>query len=503
MIENVAKVKINGESCMALLDNGAQVNTITPKYVSKHSLQVGPITDLMGSKVTCMGLGNAYTRPLGYVVIWVQVDEVWGYDEDQIGLVIADFSNFATRVPIILGMPTIGQVVNVMRKAEMDALVMPWANVRAAHLLAVHQMMTMEVGDNQEGNFDTNDDDPLMYTQKAETLEHFSSYVIPVKTGKAYLGEHINIMVQALQTQDGTLPPDLTVQNTYTELRKGSKKAVVVVQNNIAYLQTLWKKTPVARVAAALPVPEPPGSKGLQEGTNESPNFHTPRLTVRQRHGKLFNELDLSSLDSWTPELAAAAHWLLAKYHNVFLLDPAELGCTHSTEHIIKVTDDTPFKEWFKQLPPPLVKEVRNHLKEILESGTIRASQSAWCNAVVLVWKKDGGLHFFIDFHCLNASTKKDSYPLPRIQEALESLVGAGHSSCLDLKSGFWQIKMDKVSKQYTTFTVGNLGFFECDRMPFGLCNAPATFQWLMQNCMGELNLIYCLIYLDDLIVFS
>ena len=97
---------------------------------------------------------------------------------------------------------------------------------------------------------------------------------------------------------------------------------------------------------------------------------------------------------------------------------------------------------------------------------------------------------------------KKDLYPLPRIQEALERLVGAGHFSCLDLKSGFWQIKMDESSKQYTTFTVGNLGFFECDHMPFGLCNAPATFQQLMQNCLGELNLIYCLIYLDDIVVF-
>ena len=91
---------------------------------------------------------------------------------------------------------------------------------------------------------------------------------------------------------------------------------------------------------------------------------------------------------------------------------------------------------------------------------------------------------------------------MPQIQEVLESLVGAGHFSCLDLKSRFWQIRMDEALKQYTTFTVGNLGFFECDRMPFGLCNAPATFQWLMQNCMGELNFIYCLIYLDDLIMF-
>ena len=98
---------------------------------------------------------------------------------------------------------------------------------------------------------------------------------------------------------------------------------------------------------------------------------------------------------------------------------------------------------------------------------------------------------------------KKDSYSLPRIHEALESLVSAGHVSCLDLKSGFWQIKMDVSSKQYTTFTVGNLGFFECDCMPFGLCNVPVTFQRLMQNCLGKLNLTYCLIYLDDIVVFS
>ena len=86
----------------------AQVNTIMLRYVSKHSLQVGPITDLMGSKVTHMGLGNAYTRLLGCVVIWVQVDGVQGYSEDHIALVILDFSNFATRVPVILGMATIG-----------------------------------------------------------------------------------------------------------------------------------------------------------------------------------------------------------------------------------------------------------------------------------------------------------------------------------------------------------------------------------------------------------
>ena len=138
----------------------------------------------------------------------------------------------------------------------------------------------------------------------------------------------------------------------------------------------------------------------------------------------------------------------------------------------------------------------------MLELGALWPSQSAWCNAVELVRKKDGGLQFFIDFHCLNTHTKKDSYPLPRIQEVLESLVGAGHFSCLDLKSGFWQIKMEEALKRYTTFTVGNLGDFEYDHMPFGICNMLVTFQRLMQNCLGKLNLIYCLIYLDNLIVF-
>ena len=83
------------------------------------------------------------------------------------------------------------------------------------------------------------------------------------------------------------------------------------------------------------------------------------------------------------------------------------------------------------------------------------------------------------------------------------SLVGAGHFSCLDLKSGFWQIKIEEASKQYTAFTISSLGFFECDCMPIGLCNAPATFQRLMQNCLSKLNLIYCLIYLDDVVIFS
>ena len=122
---------------------------------------------------------------------------------------------------------------------------------------------------------------------------------------------------------------------------------------------------------------------------------------------------------------------------------------------------------------------------------------------MVLVRKKDGSLRFCIDFRRLNARTKKDAYPLPHMQETMESMVGTQHFSCMDLKSGFWQVQMDEESRQYTTFMVGSMGMYKFLRMPYGLCNAPATFQRLMQNCLGELNLTYALIYLDDVIIYS
>ena len=145
-------------------------------------------------------------------------------------------------------------------------------------------------------------------------------------------------------------------------------------------------------------VPDIPEPGSLQVQDEVYPDPQTPKLTIRQRHGRLFDELDLSGLDSWAPKLADKACRFIAKYNDVFLLDLAELGCTHSTEHTIKVTDDTPFKERFRQIPLLMVEEIRDHLREMLESSTKRPSQSAWCNAVMLVRKKDGSLCFCIDF---------------------------------------------------------------------------------------------------------
>ena len=182
-----------------------------------------------------------------------------------------------------------------------------------------------------------------------------------------------------------------------------------------------------------------------------------PRLSVEERHKLLIAALEkdggLEQLKTWPPKLAAKVTRLLLEYQDIFCLEPHEIGCTDITEHDIELLDHKPFKERFRHIAPPLVEEVRQHIQEMLDGGAIHPSQSPWCNAVVLVRKKDGSLHFCINFRRLNAKTKKDSYPLPRMQETMESMVGSRYFSCMDLKSGFWQVKMSEKACQYTAFT--------------------------------------------------
>ena len=152
------------------------------------------------------------------------------------------------------------------------------------------------------------------------------------------------MMIQALCVEDESLHQGLMVQNAYTEFCSGSKNVTVVVRNSIAYPQTLKKRTPVARAVMVTQIPELPVQICLTESSKEDHGHQTPNLTVKQQQEKLFKELNLSRLESWPPELVAAIQSLLAKYHDVFSLESSELGCTHSTKHVIKVTD-TPFEE--------------------------------------------------------------------------------------------------------------------------------------------------------------
>ena len=164
--------------------------------------------------------------------------------------------NFEARIPIILGTPTISHVINVMKEREIDTLATPWANARVAHLLSVQRAAATIADDQAPEESGPDEYDEVVITKNMETIDAFSCHVIPVKVEKAYTGECINVMTQALQTKDGSLPQGLTIQNAYTELQKGSKNVVVVVRNSTAYPQMLQKKAPVARAVAATTVPE-------------------------------------------------------------------------------------------------------------------------------------------------------------------------------------------------------------------------------------------------------
>ena len=149
-------------------------------------------------------------------------------------------------VPVTLGTPTISCIVNVMKEREIDALVMPWANAQVGHLLSV-QRATATVEDSQVARKSSlSEYDEVVVTKNMETIDAFSSYVIPMKAEKVYTRERINVMTQALPAKDRLLHQGLTIQNAYMELRTGSKNAVVVVRNSTGYPQTLEKKTPVA-----------------------------------------------------------------------------------------------------------------------------------------------------------------------------------------------------------------------------------------------------------------
>ena len=157
----------------------------------------------------------------------VQVHGVQGYDEDQIALVIPDMSKFVVQVPVILGtLMMISHVMNVIKEGEIDALVMPWVNACVAYILAVRwAIATIEDGAPSEES-DPNDYDEIVTTKEAETIDAFSSQVIPAKMKTAHWGEGINMMTQALHIQDRSLPQGLMVQNAYTELQGSSKTSL-------------------------------------------------------------------------------------------------------------------------------------------------------------------------------------------------------------------------------------------------------------------------------------
>lgn len=177
------------------------------------------------------------------------------------------------------------------------------------------------------------------------------------------------------------------------------------------------------------------------------------------------------------------------------------LGYTNLVEHVIDTGDAEPIKQRYYPVSPVIQEVINQELNKMLKLGIVIPSKSPWSSPIVLVEKNDGSRRFCIDFRRVNTVTKKDAYPLPYVTSILDQLRDARFLSSIDLKSAYWQIPLEKASQEKTAFAVPGRGLFHFVRMPFGLHNAPATWQRFIDRVLGPELSPFVFVYLDDIIV--
>ena len=213
----------------------------------------------------------------------------------------------------------------------------------------------------------------------------------------------------------------------------------------------------------------------------EEGKFHTGKLTESQQR---------------------EYHKLMLQHKNLFAWKPDDFGRTSVITHSIDTGDATPIKQRFYRTSYQNQQFIKEEIQRLLEAGLIVPSNSQWASPVVVVEKKNGKKRLCVDYRKLNKATKKDCYPLPRIDDMLETLSGAQWFSSLDLASGFWQVELDLKDREKSTF-ITRFGTYEFAVMPFGLCNAPATFQRLMDTVLRDILWQYVVVYIDDINIGS
>ena len=282
-------------------------------------------------------------------------------------------------------------------------------------------------------------------------------------------------------------------------------RAVVAVEGGVAWLPVANVGRTVARVVGRTPlgalfVPQRAAPAGERWEVEEEGLVVVVRAVTVGTGG----HLDLSEI-AWpdlNPEQVDRGKRLLGSYADVFSQSETDLGCTAELQHEIPLTDDVPVRQRYRRLPPSQYEQVRTHIQGLLEGGVIRPSTSPYASPIVLVQKKSGEMRMCVDYRQLNAKTRRDAYPLPRIEETLDALGGARYFSTLDLASGYNQVPVAEDDRAKTAFCTP-FGLFEYNRMPFGLCNAPGTFQRLMERIFGDQSFQTLLLYLDDVVVYA
>ena len=504
---NETTVKLESQNFSALVDSGSMVSQITVSLAKALQFEIKQLKTLIPME----GAGGINIPYLGYVEAFLEIPEVEAFREDCLFLVVSDHT-YGKRVPLTIGTLHIDMIIERATKQELDKISIAWGRGQLFRQIQARQVQLA----NQD---ELNKIEGTVKLTKKVKLKPNQSLKVSGKGNQPLNSKRVNVIVEPTGEEDGeyTIP-------SYSFLKSNSKRVTIGLRNMGCQTVTLHKGTVVARLSPANVVPEMLApklepvklascqlelAKDQDDPSNklelESELIQISKMdkATQDRIDKLFSKLDLSGCSDWTERQQQAVRECIIKHHEIFAVEDKELGWTDLVKHKIKLDNYVPFKERYRRIPPHQYEEVKKHLTEMLEIGAIRRSESPWASAVVLVRKKDGSLRFCIDLRKLNSRTVKDAYSIPRIEDSLDSLNGSCIFTSIDLKAGYWQVELDEDSIPLTAFTVGPLGFYECVRMPFGLTNAPATFQRLMENCLGDLHLNWCIIYLDDVVIFS
>ena len=445
-----------------LIDSGAQVSSISNTFAQKLGLQIKKLDTLLELEPT----GGGVVPYDGYVEVRMQIPNVKAFDLDVLMLVIPE-SQYSHRVPITLGTIHIDEIIGLVTDEELYHVDKSWQRGIISRKIAVR---TAQLRDNKTILDKVRGDVRLTRPIKIPAR---NTITVSGMTNISAHSKRINIVTEPGDNNEYTVP-------TYSFMKPGSSRANVVLRNLSSKPVYMKKGAVVAQVQAANAVPpmlqarcaaseredgiskkraasERTSSRSSKGNVNINSNQNKDVKPSSERLDKLFSKVDLSGSEEWSEENQAKLRALFVKYHDIFALDDLELGKTNMVKHKIILDDPKPFRERYRRIPPHQYQEVKDHLKQMLEIGAIRKSKSPWASAIVLVRKKDGALRFCIDLRKLNDRTVKDAQTLPRIEESLNSLDGAVIFTCLDLKSGYWQVELDEESMPYTAFTVGPL----------------------------------------------
>ena len=369
--KNLGKALIDDELTSCLLDNGAQLNFVTPTYAQKLGMDIMSLDYLLqeiGVAIPLIrGLDSILVEPIQFVMMNVKVPCVQGYDKDQIAIVMDDLG--MTDWQVILGTPTLYHVMEVIKESEISKLAVPWASSRVSWLMRDVQAKLGHVVVNDVAN------KPIVPLHVDEVVRVTSKCVIPPFNHKAIHGRvnlvlhgyKMNVMTHGLEKRSPSLPLGIDVQMVYATLADGSNRITVALRNNTRDWLEVKKGIPITRMVATNEVLK------VTNLFSAGQTMEQPTLTEAERQDLLLEKLDLSGLESWPEDQVRKARSLLKEYHDIFSLEKCDMGHTNTTKHkiVLKDLDTPPFKECFQRIPPPQLDELREHLKLMLDAGVI------------------------------------------------------------------------------------------------------------------------------------